>query len=126
MKVKDGIQKVLHIVSLREVDSGDYECILTNQDDKRDVRRSKQRFEVSSTRGQLKFITASQNITTTEGETIRLYHIAKAFPTDEYVFEWRKVPIKAYCDLLSAAHVVPVAVLLFSRQWFCTSKQKCI
>ncbi len=91
MKIGDGIKKLLFIRDLRESDSGNYECIVTNRDDGHDVRRSTHRLQVSPTRGQLKVIDFSENIDSEEGKTVRLFHIARAFPSDEYSSEWRKV-----------------------------------
>ncbi|VDN92528.1 unnamed protein product [Brugia pahangi] len=90
MKIGDGIKKLLFIRDLRESDSGNYECIVTNRDDGHDVRRSTHRLQVSPTRGQLKVIDFSENIDSEEGKTVRLFHIARAFPSDEYSSEWRK------------------------------------
>lgn len=91
MKIGDGIKKLLFIGDLRETDSGDYECIVTNKDDVHDVRSSMHRLQVSPTKGQLKVVDFSENINFEEGDTVRLFHIAKAFPSDEYISEWRKV-----------------------------------
>nr|CDP90743.1 Bm5314, isoform n [Brugia malayi] len=90
MKIGDGIKKLLFIRDLHESDSGNYECIVTNRDDGHDVRRSTHRLQVSPTRGQLKVIDFSENIDSEEGKTVRLFHIARAFPSDEYSSEWRK------------------------------------
>ncbi|VDK36152.1 unnamed protein product [Gongylonema pulchrum] len=81
---------MLYIDDLRISDSGDYECILTNKDDARDIRHSVYHLQVSPTKGQLKFVDASNDIELEEGGTIRLYHIARSFPDDEYDSEWRK------------------------------------
>ncbi|EJD76073.1 immunoglobulin I-set domain-containing protein [Loa loa] len=90
IKIGDGIKKLLSVRNLRETDSGDYECIVTNKDDIHDVRRSVHRLQVSPTKGQLKVVDFSKNINFEEGNTIRLFHIARAFPSDEYSSEWRK------------------------------------
>ncbi|KAM3725697.1 Tyrosine-protein kinase [Dirofilaria immitis] len=90
IKIKEGIKKLLFIGDLREADSGDYECIVTNKDDVHDVRRSMHRLQVSPTKGQLKVIDFSENVNFKEGDTIRLFHMARAFPSDEYSSEWRK------------------------------------
>ncbi|VDN40968.1 unnamed protein product [Gongylonema pulchrum] len=82
---------MLYIDDLRISDSGDYECILTNKDDARDIRHSVYHLQVSPTKGQLKFVDASNDIELEEGGTIRLYHIARSFPDDEYDSEWRKM-----------------------------------
>lgn len=91
MKIRDGIRKLLFIGDLHEADSGDYECIVTNKDDMHDVRRSVHRLQVSPTRGQLKVIDFSENVNFEEGDTVTLFHMARAFPSDEYRSEWRKV-----------------------------------
>lgn len=81
----------MFIDDLREDDSGDYECIVTNKDDVDDVRRSMHRLQVSPTKGQLKVVDFSENTNFEEGNTVKLFHIARAFPSDEYSSEWRKV-----------------------------------
>ncbi|CAG9531660.1 unnamed protein product [Cercopithifilaria johnstoni] len=90
VKIGDAIRKLLFIEDLRETDSGDYECIVTNKDDVHDVRRSMHRLQVSPTKGQLKVVDFSENTNFEEGNTVRLFHIARAFPSDEYNSEWRK------------------------------------
>lgn len=91
MKIGDGIRKLLFIKNLNEIDSGDYECIVTNKDDVNDIRRSIDRLQVSPTKGQLKVVDFSENTNFEEGNTVRLFHIARAFPSSEYSSEWRKV-----------------------------------
>ncbi|VBB30027.1 unnamed protein product [Acanthocheilonema viteae] len=90
VKIGDGIRKLLFIEDLHESDSGDYECIVTNKDDIHDIRRSMYRLQVSPTKGQLKVVDFSENTNFEEGNTVRLFHIARAFPSDEYSSEWRK------------------------------------
>ncbi|VDP11829.1 unnamed protein product [Onchocerca flexuosa] len=90
VKIRDGIRKLLFIGDLHEADSGDYECVVTNKDDVHDVRRSVHRLQVSPTRGQLKVIDFSDNVNFEEGDTVRLLHMARAFPSNEYRSEWKK------------------------------------
>uniref|UniRef100_A0A0R3RUZ7 receptor protein-tyrosine kinase n=1 Tax=Elaeophora elaphi TaxID=1147741 RepID=A0A0R3RUZ7_9BILA len=90
VKIGDGIRKQLFIEDLRESDSGDYECIVTNKDDVHDVRHSMHRLQVSPSKGQLKVVDFSDNTNFEEGNTVRLFHIARAFPSDEYSSEWRR------------------------------------
>ncbi|VDK80072.1 unnamed protein product [Litomosoides sigmodontis] len=90
VKIGDGIKKLLLIDDLRESDSGDYECIVINKDDVDDVRRSMHRLQVSPTKGQLKVVDFSENTNFEEGNAVKLFHIARAFPSDEYSSEWRK------------------------------------
>lgn len=91
MKIGGGIKKILFIRDLHETDSGDYECAVTDKDNTHYVRRSIHRLQVSLTKGQLKVVDFSTNTDFDEGDTVKLIHIAKAFPIEEYNSEWRKV-----------------------------------
>uniref|UniRef100_A0A915PIB6 receptor protein-tyrosine kinase n=1 Tax=Setaria digitata TaxID=48799 RepID=A0A915PIB6_9BILA len=90
VKIRGGIQKLLFIEDLRDTDTGDYECTLTNKDDEHDIRHNIHRLEVSPTKGQLKVMDFSESIDFEEGQVVRLFHMARAFPSDEYISEWRK------------------------------------
>lgn len=82
---------MLHIKSLTAADSGIYECILTNKDDANDSRNATYELQVSATKGQIRVVDATDVTDFDEGDTVKLFHLAKSYPPDEYKSQWRKV-----------------------------------
>ncbi|VDM25103.1 unnamed protein product [Toxocara canis] len=91
VKIKEGTRKMLFIKSLTSADSGKYECLLTNKDDANDSRNATYELNVSATKGQIRVMDATDVTEFDEGDIIKLFHLAKSFPSDEYRSEWRKI-----------------------------------
>uniref|UniRef100_F1KRI3 receptor protein-tyrosine kinase n=1 Tax=Ascaris suum TaxID=6253 RepID=F1KRI3_ASCSU len=91
VKIKEGARKMLHIKSLTAADSGIYECILTNKDDANDSRNATYELQVSATKGQIRVVDATDVTDFDEGDTVKLFHLAKSYPPDEYKSQWRKL-----------------------------------
>lgn len=101
---------MIYIDDLKTGDSGIYDCSLVNRDDPSDLRTSVYELHVSKTKGQLKIIDTALDEEYSEGDVIKLFHIAESFPVNDYNVQWRKV---------SSLKLYYILYFLFFNYFFC-------